>query len=1282
MKRMISLLLAVLMLMGSIPTFAFAAEENVNEFAAETVVESVAAREETAPSETISPTLPVVTEETAASTEATVSATEFVEETVAPTKTTETSEVTVTDEALMAVTVVASGTCGKNLNWKLDTEGTLTISGTGDMNRFPWDEASWQAYCNQIKTVTIKDGVTSIGDYAFNRCSNLGAIDLPDSVVDIRYGAFYGCSSLTDINIPGGVISIASSLFEGCSDLKCITIPAGVTAIGSFAFQNCSSLTEIIFAGNAPNEISETAFLNVNATAYYPAGDSTWTSGKKQNYCGTITWVPMSGVDDNLPSSGSCGKDLAWVLDADGILTISGTGAMPDYTYDSSPWRKYADSIKAVVIEQGITAIGTFAFTECFNLESVSIPATVKSIGNQAFTACFSLKRATMAEGVISIGDYVFTSCGSLTKITIPDSVETIGASAFLCCSSLTEITLSQKLRSIPDFLFMDCRKLNNVTIPNSVVSIGQEAFRWCEGITQITIPAHVTKIGRHAFTLCTGLKKVDFKGNAPSIDETAFTEVAATASYPGGNYTWKTSILKNYGGTLIWQADIPTEPPCRLTELEPIDYMAFSELAYHDFVVGETVFEALTRLKMWSSVWGLDNITYGELCRGIAGWKVLSTRNLSNKNGFYAVAFCNDNNEVLIAYRGSVPLDEVNADNGLDAAWDWLVSDLRMQVLDVLADETQSKNAFKFYEDVRSSAAWNRIDVTGHSLGGGLANMVSARYGCKGVTMNAISVLDALYEAMPAEMGELFYGVDSWKFMDHANMYDVVAGMWEHYIAGDKLKPVTIHKSNLPLDEFISCHGMRSYVTRDANGDPTMQSVNSTFIRSETYSKSLDALRHVNLGTTGADTFSNGLGESNLEVSYGGKGNDIINAATGADVLIGGKGGDTLDGGWGDDFYIYYKGDGVDAIKDTSGDDTLYLRGFSDSDTISAVVESANSKYIYICCNDEIIAMVHRDGRAYTFSTTDSFKVSVMRENGSIEIKDITNFFKRKTYGSRILVSCPVSIEILDADGNVVYTVPDGVAGSYYTEYGNFYVFEEADGGYGKSLELVEGYTARIVGEDTGTMEIEHQTIENGVLSETIKRFENVPVTNQLIAEFEVTDNSELVLAADTDGDDVVDAKIGYDGKPVPVESFDMAQEYIVLKPGESFTLQAEVKPAELTQLISWSVEKGGENVIHDVQDGTVTGWNVGTAYVLVTVENGDTSITERCRVDVAQTESDADPSDPEEEPVEQAVIDGIQLSTNKVTTELYKDEYFWTVRKLKPVISAISFKLRSSTS
>ncbi|MBQ8897045.1 MAG: leucine-rich repeat domain-containing protein, partial [Clostridia bacterium] len=140
-----------------------------------------------------------------------------------------------------AATTVASGTFGAdgdNLTWVLDNEGTLTISGEGEMG----NTVPWQSDRNEIKSVVIEDGVTNIGFSAFEVCSSLTSITIPDSVTSIGGEAFYDCSSLTSITIPDSVTSIGEGAFVYCSSLTSITIPDSVTSIGNLAFRDCSSL--------------------------------------------------------------------------------------------------------------------------------------------------------------------------------------------------------------------------------------------------------------------------------------------------------------------------------------------------------------------------------------------------------------------------------------------------------------------------------------------------------------------------------------------------------------------------------------------------------------------------------------------------------------------------------------------------------------------------------------------------------------------------------------------------------------------------------------------------------------------------------------------------------------------------------------------------------------------------------------------------------------------------------------------------------------------------------
>ena len=192
----------------------------------------------------------------------------------------------------------SSGTCGENLTWELATDGTLTISGNGDMANY-FGNAPWHDVRTEITAVVIEEGVTRIGEDAFFECSNLTSIMIPDSVVSIGDLAFSYCSSLTSVSIPEGVTSIGWLVFAYCSSLESITIPDSVTNIGWGAFACCTGLTKIVFEGDAPN-IHSLAFTKVTATVYYPAGNDTWTEDVMQNFDGTLTWDVCELGDTNV----------------------------------------------------------------------------------------------------------------------------------------------------------------------------------------------------------------------------------------------------------------------------------------------------------------------------------------------------------------------------------------------------------------------------------------------------------------------------------------------------------------------------------------------------------------------------------------------------------------------------------------------------------------------------------------------------------------------------------------------------------------------------------------------------------------------------------------------------------------------------------------------------------------------------------------------------------------------------------------------------------------------
>ncbi|MDR1562246.1 MAG: leucine-rich repeat domain-containing protein [Dysgonamonadaceae bacterium] len=279
----------------------------------------------------------------------------------------------------------------------------------------------------------------------------------------------------------------------------------------------------------------------------------------KRIFLTTIALFMLSAV--SFAESGTTGP-LTWSL-SNGTLTISGTGAMPNYYSSDPPWYSYTSSITDVVIEYGVTSIGDRAFYECSSLTSVTIGSSVTSIGYRAFSYCYSLTSVTIPNSVTSIGFGAFSGCSGLTSITIPESVTIIGTGAFSGCSKLTSVTIPESVTSIGERAFVSCYALTDIevsennkayasengilfnksksnlikypegkqdasyTIPSSVTSIGEYAFCYCSGLALVTIPNSVTSIGEYAFAWCSALTSVTNLNPTPqSINKWVFDYV------------------------------------------------------------------------------------------------------------------------------------------------------------------------------------------------------------------------------------------------------------------------------------------------------------------------------------------------------------------------------------------------------------------------------------------------------------------------------------------------------------------------------------------------------------------------------------------------------------------------------------------------------------------------------------------------------------------------------------------------------------------------------------
>src|SRR5574344_1213261 len=222
-------------------------------------------------------------------------------------------------------------------------------------------------------------------------------------------------------------------------------------------------------------------------------------------------------------ASGNCGLEDAeaviWEYDATTTtLSIYGIGKMADYNSGNAPWNAYISSITSVVIESGVTSIGSSAFSGCSGLTSVSLPYGVTSIGSFAFQGCSGLTSIIIPSSVTTIGISAFYGCSKLTSVSIPSCVTSIGSSAFSGCLGLTSVSIPNGVTSIGNSSFSGCSGLTSVSLPNSATSIGNSAFSGCSKLTSVSIPSCVTSIGNSAFQGCSVLTDVYYNKTAPIV--------------------------------------------------------------------------------------------------------------------------------------------------------------------------------------------------------------------------------------------------------------------------------------------------------------------------------------------------------------------------------------------------------------------------------------------------------------------------------------------------------------------------------------------------------------------------------------------------------------------------------------------------------------------------------------------------------------------------------------------------------------------------------------------
>ena len=401
--------------------------------------------------------------------------------------------------------------------WTLDDEGTLTVSGSGelvyrfyddedgftDAGSFPW---TFYTYSSQIKEVVIESGITTIGKFIFGG--------------DEVYGGFF-------------------------PKLSKVTIPDSVTSISPYAFY------QYVYNEEYEDWICDIIIL-CNRGSYAQ------TYAENNN----IPYALLDGTEEENTFSGFAGR-LEWTLDKlTGVLTITGSGIMPPFKTSRPSWEPYYRLIRSVVIGEGITSVSENAFSQYnydyesdyYNnksrIESVQLPSTIQSIGKCAFYGVNTLQTVNIPDDVGAIENYAFAYCASLPEVALPDSVTNLGDSVFQGCARLQSAVLPSGLTSIPYSMFSGCSQLTDVTIPSGVTAINGYAFSGCgctdtelpaalerigscafsgSRLINLSIPANVNSIGSSAFASCSGLKSVQFNNEVNcSIGNNAFENCAA----------------------------------------------------------------------------------------------------------------------------------------------------------------------------------------------------------------------------------------------------------------------------------------------------------------------------------------------------------------------------------------------------------------------------------------------------------------------------------------------------------------------------------------------------------------------------------------------------------------------------------------------------------------------------------------------------------------------------------------------------------------------------------
>lgn len=411
--------------------------------------------------------------------------------------------------------------------------------------------------CYAINNSLDLSNVETIGSYAFAWDSGLTSVTLSEKIDKIAEGVFCGCG-LTELTVPSSVTEICTAAFSNCEKLEQITLPEGVIGIGERAFAY-SGLKTLVFPDSLA-AIGKRAFAESAIESIEIPSTVTEMDTEIFYSCRNLASVVLPDGLTAIPESMFQFSGIRSVVIPDSVTTIGkrafyGAESLSDVTLPESVSTieaeafRQARALKSIAIPAGVTVISDGAFLDCTGLESVELPSALQVLEKNAFANCIALTEAVLPDGTTTIGADAFSCTYALKHVSIPDSVTSIGSRAFYRTETLEEITIPGSVTTIETRTF-DASGVKSVVIGDGVASIGDYAFNNCPNLTEVKLPEKgMTRIGGSAFALCLNLVSIMLPEGLETIGSGAFAmcESLPSINIPEG----VTSIESNaFSGT------------------------------------------------------------------------------------------------------------------------------------------------------------------------------------------------------------------------------------------------------------------------------------------------------------------------------------------------------------------------------------------------------------------------------------------------------------------------------------------------------------------------------------------------------------------------------------------------------------------------------------------------------------------------------------------------------------------------------------------------------------